>query len=195
MASDEYLHDDAGVMDIKVSDNKTLTVKDRFTLKNDNYSAEITEILAINLGDPKDPNRKLLPTLDKMQFDYGYLNPMPADAYVLIAKYHVNYNKKPSTYPGTIQISVSGFGATDSEAVKSRKLMRASGIFSLDPKFKHLNSKEIDREGNGYIITVFPGSDYTFAGQILSFSFFASGYPGSPLGDMLKEYLFDVVVK
>lgn len=167
---------------------------DRLTLENDNFSAEITELLAINLGDPKDPNRKLLPALDKMQFKYGYRNPMPADAFVLITKYHVNYNKKPSTYSGRINFDIRGFGANVDEAVDSRKLVIASNFHSLDPNFNHLNLVELDEDGNGMIVKVFPGSGYSFKDK-LSWSMNAAGYPGSPLSDYLTRSMLRITVK
>jgi len=181
--------------DMKANDKKTITIKDRLTIENDNFSAEIKEILAINLADPKDPNRKLLPALDKMQFQFGYKNPMPKDAYVLIAKYHVNYNKKPKTYVGTLQFDIRGFEGDVNEVIDSRKLLMSSSFLSNDPKYEHLNELGVDKDGNGIIVKVFPGSGYKLKkDDFLTINVIASGYIGSSINDYLSKQILRVNV-
>ncbi|WEK53522.1 MAG: S-layer homology domain-containing protein [Candidatus Cohnella colombiensis] len=149
----------------------------RLKIENAYYSAEVDELLAIKVSDFKDPNRKLLPALDKMQVDSVKIFPMPVDAYVVIMKYHVNYNKKPYMYPGRLDLSIRGFEQPEDLTIK--KLVMPSGFRSLDQKYSHLNELNVDSQGNGIVVEVLPGSGFKIDkyGRI-RFMIGASLYPG-----------------
>ncbi|MCM3260278.1 S-layer homology domain-containing protein [Paenibacillus lautus] len=75
--------------------------------------AQVDELIAIDWNDPKDPNRKLLPSKDKLVWVFGAKSNVFTDdlqAYVLILKSHYVVNKKPKSYPfDRLSLSITGY--------------------------------------------------------------------------------------
>ncbi|WP_219640823.1 S-layer homology domain-containing protein [Cohnella sp. CFH 77786] len=163
---------------------------DKLVLQNGNkFRGELDELIAINLGDPKDPNRKLLPALDKMR--YGRFQ-VPSDAYVLIAKYHIDYNNAPKTYSGVLDLQFRGFKQT--ELTSQGKLEVPMNLSSLDEKYDWINKRGVDDKGHGVATAVMPGSGYSFKSLFTYIDLYASAYPGSSLSDYLSSEIVSAQV-
>ncbi|MBT2762806.1 S-layer homology domain-containing protein [Paenibacillus sp. ISL-20] len=75
--------------------------------------AQVDELIAIDWNDPKDPNRKLLPSKEKLVWVFGAKSNIFTDdlqAYVIILKSHYVVNKKPKLYPfNRLSLSITGY--------------------------------------------------------------------------------------
>ena len=87
------------------------------TSKDGNYKAELEELVAIDLSDPKDPNRKLLPPIDKLFFSYFVDKEVGSktveleeisDYYIIVLKSKL-IHKKNNTYLDDMFFNVYGF--------------------------------------------------------------------------------------
>lgn len=117
--------------------------------------AQVDELIAIDWNDPKDPNRKLLPSKDKLVWVLGSnKNVFDNDlqAYVILLKSHYIVNNKPKLYPGDeLALNIRGYNGK----ANGRVLNMPHLIESTDPK-KHVNGLVIPKEGfsTGGIIEV-----------------------------------------
>ncbi|MBO9604367.1 MAG: S-layer homology domain-containing protein [Paenibacillaceae bacterium] len=103
------------------------------------FRGELDAMVAIDLTDPQDPNRKLLPKLDQMQWykwtsrTQGYPITNYPDSYIVIYQSHVDYNKNKDVYADIdhIYAGMAGLGAPESldEAFMAGELNRATDIF------------------------------------------------------------------
>ncbi|MGG4344014.1 S-layer homology domain-containing protein [Paenibacillus lautus] len=75
--------------------------------------AQVDELIAIDWNDPKDPNRNLLPSKEKLVWVFGAKeNVFSSDlqAYVILLKSHYVVNKKPKLYPfDRLSLSITGY--------------------------------------------------------------------------------------
>ncbi|OIA99229.1 S-layer protein [Paenibacillus sp. LC231] len=75
--------------------------------------AQVDELIAIDWNDPKDPNRKLLPSKNKLVWKFGskenvFTNDL--QAYVILLKSHYVVNKKPKLYPfKRLSLNIMGY--------------------------------------------------------------------------------------
>lgn len=150
---------------------------ENLVLENEYFRGELTELIAIDLSDPKDPNRKLLPDLDKL-YEVTNNQPIPEDAYILVMRYRIDKNLKPESYSGHMQLAFYGYDH-DGEQKVNRPLL----VNTTDHNFEWINSW---REGT--TVWVVPGSGFKVDGllqiQLNSFNFF--GYE--------KDFLFKYIV-
>lgn len=96
--------------------------------------AQVDELIAIDWNDPKDPNRKLLPSRDKLVWVFGAKSNVFTDdlqAYVIILKSHYLVNKKPKLYPiDRLSLAITGYNGKPN----STELNMAYPIESRDSK-------------------------------------------------------------
>lgn len=150
---------------------------ENLVLENEYFRGELTELIAIDLSDPKDPNRKLLPDLDKL---YSATNnvPIPEDAYILVMRYRIDKNLKPESYSGHMQLAFYGYNHNNEKEV-NRPLL----VNTTDDNFEWINSW---REGT--TVWAVPGSGFKVGGtlkiQLNSFNFFGHE----------KDFLFKYIV-
>lgn len=89
------------------------TSKLRFGAQDGSVVAQVDELIAIDWNDPKDPNRKLLPSKDKLVWKFGskenvFTNDL--QAYVIVLKSHLPVNKKPNSYPiNQLNLAILGY--------------------------------------------------------------------------------------
>jgi len=87
------------------------------TSTDGNYKAELVELVAIDLSDPKDPNRKLLPEMDNLFFSYFvdkevglktvYLEEL-SEYYIIILKSKL-IHKKNNSFGDNMHFNIYGF--------------------------------------------------------------------------------------
>lgn len=117
--------------------------------------AQVDELIAIDWNDPKDPNRKLLPSKEKLVWVLGsdknvFNNEL--QAYVILLKSHYSVNKKPKLYPGNeLALNIRGYNGK----ANGRVLNMPHLIESTDPN-KRINGLVIPKQGfsTGGIIEV-----------------------------------------
>ncbi|WP_027084522.1 S-layer homology domain-containing protein [Cohnella panacarvi] len=149
---------------------------DKLKLENKDFSGELVELIAVNLGDKDDPNRGLLPSIDKLQWGYNTINPMPKDAYVLFGRYKINYNNNTKIYHNALAFDIRGFESKDT---RFKKLSKPAGLFVDDPNFKYPDKT---------IISVFPGSGYSFnKDQSLTIYLTTTGSAGGPADSFMTS--------
>ena len=94
---------------------------------------EVVSLTAIDWNDPKDPNRKLLPSKDKLYWSIGGKETQFTDdlnCYVILLDSKLTINKKPKSYPiNRLSLSITGF---DQSNLQEGKLSIASNIISKD---------------------------------------------------------------
>jgi len=87
------------------------------TSRDGNYKAELEELVAIDLSDPKDPNRKLLPEIDKLFFSYFVDKETgrktvqlkeKSDYYIIVLKSKL-IHKKNNSYLDDMYFNIYGF--------------------------------------------------------------------------------------
>lgn len=104
--------------------------------------AQVDELIAIDWNDPKDPNRKLLPSKDKLVWVFGAKSNVFTDdlqAYVLILKSHYVVNKKPKSYPfDRLSLNILGYNGKPNGS-------------NLDMPYA-IESKDSKRQVNGLVI-------------------------------------------
>jgi hypothetical protein len=136
-------------------------VKENLILKNDLFHAEVNQIVLVNLGDPKDPNRKLLPAAVNMGVkNKSGLGKVPKDALVVIVDYEVIENKMPSKYTGLLHLNFSGYVSNDSVLVSSPKM-----FYTDDENYGYLNNSLYDTNrkttGKHTMTFIIPNSKFT----------------------------------
>ncbi|AWP29192.1 S-layer domain protein [Paenibacillus vortex V453] len=117
--------------------------------------AQVDELIAIDWNDPKDPNRKLLPSKEKLVWIQGsnrnvFTNDL--QAYVILLKSHYVVNEKPKLYPAKeLALNIRGFNGKANGTVLNMPRI----IESTDPK-KQFNGLVIPKQGfsTGGIIEV-----------------------------------------
>lgn len=151
------LFDDPGtqVLDgiLTVNSARSRWMKEKLVLKNDQIHSEITEIIAVNLADPKDPNRKLLPALEKMS-DFGKQAKVPSNAIVLIFKYKNHYNKLPNVFVGSLDLVFSGYEKPSPDSIDIFRYPRR--MYSLDSNFSQYNTTLPNDNGQGIGAIIIP---------------------------------------
>jgi len=140
---------------------------ENLVLENENFHGELTELIAIDLGDPKDPNRKLLPAMDKMYTHVDNL-PVPEDAYVLVMRYRIDKNLKPNAYPGHMELAFIGYDHSNESKVNRPMLLKTT-----DSRYEWINAKK-----DGTAVWVVPGSGFKTHGflSIQLNSYYSFGY-------------------
>ncbi|OWA34509.1 hypothetical protein B9G55_18505 [Saccharibacillus sp. O16] len=112
--------------------NMTITSKDGL------YQAKLDALVAIDMADPNDPNRGLLP-LDKLKWYNNTGNQVVTDlyinkqrnSYVLYFKGKVVYNKAPKTYAAKdqVQFMIYGFNTPNRDAFNKGVLNKSARIY------------------------------------------------------------------
>lgn len=153
------------------------------TSRDGNYKAELEELVAIDLSDPKDPNRKLLPPIDKLFFEYfvdrevGYKKVQlkeKSDYYVIVPKSKL-IHKKNNSYLDDMFFNLYGFDKTldkisgssiyliqDDQSRKSTGMRIISKNFKLELSKNEMNGKMFGRV-MGFLDT--PGGGGSFKRQ------------------------------
>ncbi|ACX63720.1 S-layer homology domain-containing protein [Paenibacillus sp. Y412MC10] len=122
------------------------TSKLRFGAPDGSIVAQVDELIAIDWNDPKDPNRKLLPSKDKLVWKFGskenlFTNDL--QAYVIVLKSHLPINKKPKSYPiNQLNLAILGYNGQPTGEL----LNMAYLVESKDPKRK-INGLVIPKTG------------------------------------------------
>lgn len=150
---------------------------ENLVLENENFRGELTELIVIDLSDPKDPNRKLLPAMDKMYTHVRDL-PVPEDAYVLVMRYRIDKNLKPRAYPGHMDLEFIGYDHRNEPKVNRPMLLKTS-----DSRYEWINEIK-----DGTAVWVVPGSGFKTYGtlKIQLNSYYSFGYD--------KDFLQKVIV-
>ncbi|MHA7966105.1 S-layer homology domain-containing protein [Paenibacillus sp. CAU 1782] len=136
-------------------------LKENLVLKNAYFHAEVNQIVLVNLGDPKDPNRKLLPPAANMGVkNNSGLGKVPKDAFIAIVNYEVIENKMPSKYTGLLHLGFSGYVSNDAVLVSSPKM-----FYTDTEKYDHLNNSLYDFNrkptGKHTMTFIIPNSKFT----------------------------------
>lgn len=105
---------------------------DKLTVSAPNKSVvgQVDRLTAIDWNDPKDPNRKLLPSKDKLIWQVGAKQTLFSDdmkVYVVLLDSKLIVNKKPKSYPvNRLSLAIQGFTGS------RNGINRATAIKSLD---------------------------------------------------------------
>ncbi|KOY18261.1 S-layer homology domain-containing protein [Paenibacillus xylanivorans] len=101
---------------------------------NGSVQGHVNSLIAIDWNDPKDPNRKLLPSKDKFFWLYGGQEKKFSDndeCYILLLDSELTVNKNPQGYrTNRLALSVRGYDGAPSKD----KINQAMPILSIDPK-------------------------------------------------------------
>jgi len=118
----------------------------QFGASDGSVIAQVDELIAIDWNDPKDPNRKLLPSKEKLVWVYGAKSNVFTDdlqAYVIVLKSHYVVNKKPKSYPvNELALNIRGYNGMASGTVLNMPQL----IESKDPN-KQINGLVIPKQG------------------------------------------------
>jgi hypothetical protein len=157
---------------------------ENLVLKNELFSAELDELIAVRLDDANDPNRKLLPAYETLRTEPEFGQPVPKDGIVLIFKYHTNYNRAPKIYTGQITVAIDGFKQPSD--IMNSPIVIPLHITSTDSKYDWLLGSWPDTNGNAQFAMFLPNSGYTLTGPI-RIGIYAMGYAGAPSGYFLSS--------
>jgi hypothetical protein len=122
------------------------TSKLRFGAQDGSVVAQVDELIAVDWNDPKDPNRKLLPSKNKLVWKFGskenvFTNDL--QAYVIVLKSHLPVNKKPKSYPvNQLNLAILGYNGQPTGEL----LNMAYLVESKDPK-RYINGLVIPKTG------------------------------------------------
>lgn len=138
--------------------------KENLVLKDAFFHAEVKQIVLVNLGDPKDPNRTLLPPAGNMGADFSEMGTVPKDAFVMVLNYEVYENKMPSKYDGLLYLKFSGY-------VDNKSLFpRARMLYTDSKDYNHLNNSMFDGSlkptGKHTMAYIIPNSGYTLENRL-----------------------------
>jgi hypothetical protein len=154
--------------------------KENLVLKDAYFHAEVNEIILVNLGDPKDPNRKLLPSATNMGVSFSEMGIVPKDAFVIIVNYEVYENKMPSKYDGLLYLKFSGYVDNNNSLVP-----RARMLYTNSKQYNHLNNSLFDGSlkatGKHSMAYIIPNSGYTLEKRL--------DRRGNPINDNLGRQL------
>ncbi|WP_339271322.1 S-layer homology domain-containing protein [Paenibacillus sp. FSL K6-1330] len=118
----------------------------RFGAQDGSVVAQVDELIAIDWNDPKDPNRKLLPSKEKLVWKFGSKENVFSNdlqAYVIVLKSHLPVNKKPKSYPiNQLNLAILGYNGQPTGEL----LNMASLVESKDPK-RYVNGLVIPKTG------------------------------------------------
>lgn len=100
--------------------------KMKITSKDGLYSAELDELIAIDLADKNDPNLAQIPALSTLKWKNTFDNSPDGfkitgkylDSYLIYSKGHVNYNNDTTRYSPT-SLFIVGFGRMENDDYKS----------------------------------------------------------------------------
>ncbi|MDO3413376.1 S-layer homology domain-containing protein [Saccharibacillus sp. CPCC 101409] len=111
-------------------DEEAMTI----TSKNGKYKAQLDAVIAIDLEDPKDPNLKLLPPIEKLKWFNNrpsIKNLMVADwkkSYIVYFKKHTIFNNDPDHYGNELTAYMTGFASND-DAFYNGTLNNAANVY------------------------------------------------------------------
>jgi len=153
------------------------------TSRDGNYKAELEELVAIDLSDPKDPNRKLLPPIDKLYFEYFIEEEKKykveklkenSDYYIIVLKSKL-IHKKNNSYGNNMHFNIYGFDRKldklsgnslyyeqDKNTIVNLNAIVISKNFKLELSKNNMNGKMFGRV-RGYLDT--PGGGGSFHRQ------------------------------
>ncbi|WP_028594173.1 S-layer homology domain-containing protein [Paenibacillus assamensis] len=125
----------------------------RVASPNGNIVGQVDSLIAIDWNDPKDPNRKLLPSKDKLLWRIGAKTKVlgdDMDAYIVLLQSSILVNKDPKRYPfNELALGIRGYnGKPDINNFNQPAL---------------LESKDQSRQINGLVI---PKNKFSTKGEI-----------------------------
>ncbi|NUU74664.1 S-layer homology domain-containing protein [Paenibacillus xylanilyticus] len=131
------------------------------TSKNELYQAKLDALVAIDLADPNDPNRSLLPDINRLKWSNNRttINDLMVkdqkNSYILYFKGGQVYNKAPNKYLDRKRLTfrVDGFESPDLDAFYYNRTLNGSAMVYQD-KFEDLPAIIIPKSG-----TVQKGND------------------------------------
>lgn len=124
--------------------------------QNNFITTEINRIVLIDLDDPKDPYRKLLPPTNKLGFRGGNVGKVANDSYVMYVEYEVKTNKNPNQYLGRLQFSTNSYVPVESWT----QLAAPSYLFTADDPYLAINALPLNGKGKAVTAFVIPNSGY-----------------------------------
>lgn len=130
--------------------------------KNSVIHSEIQRIILIDLDDPKDPYRKLLPETKKLGFrTKKNIGKMPEDAFVFYVEYEVLSNKNPKQYWGNMAMTTQSYDVP--EPYPLDRLVELHTVETNEsgyPEFNPFNVGEYG-VGKGVLAWVIPNSGFS----------------------------------
>ncbi|GKU79967.1 S-layer homology domain-containing protein [Paenibacillus sp. L3-i20] len=133
---------------------------ENLVFKNSLIHSEVKRIILIDLDDPKDPYRKLLPATSKMTF--GYDGKLPNDAYAMYIEYETYTNNGGKQYPGIIDVTTQSYKAPN--PYPHHKLIEPFPIETKEKAFRHISSRRPSnaekRIGTGVMVWAIPNTGY-----------------------------------
>jgi hypothetical protein len=173
---------------------------ENLVFKNSIIHAEIQRIILIDLDDPKDPYRKLLPETKKLGFrEKENIGKLPTDAYVLYAEYEVLSNKNPKQYWGDMAMSTQSYDVPNPYPFD--RLVQPSRVVTNESGYAILNPSNVGENGvgKGVVAWAIPNSGFTLEKNIggskynkdrnLNLSFYIEPVYGSG-SDAIRNYIF-----
>lgn len=134
---------------------------ENLVFKNTVVHTEVQRIILIDLDDPKDPYRKLLPETDKLGFrTLSNVGKMPNDAYAMYVEYETYSNKNPNLYWGTVKFTTQSYDTPS--PYPTDRLVQPSQIITNQSEFGELNPFKVSETGvgKGIMVWVIPNSSY-----------------------------------
>ncbi|WP_168123181.1 S-layer homology domain-containing protein [Paenibacillus sp. HB172176] len=152
-------------------DPNGVSMKGKYKLENLSFQnsmvhTEISRILLIDLDDPKDPYRNLLPATEKLGFRDGNIGRLPTDAYAMYIEYETLSNSNPRMYWGDLSYQTLSYVQPD--PFPFNKLVQPSYLYTEEKSFENTNSNWFPENGLGKNVTVIaiPNSGYTLQPRI-----------------------------
>jgi hypothetical protein len=132
-------------------------------LMNTTVHTEVKRIILIDLDDPKDPYRKLLPETKKLGFGLkSNIGKVPNDAFALYTEYETYTNKSPKQYPGGLELTTQSYKRP--QPYPRDKLIEPVVMITQVKGFEHIStygpSKNSNGIGTGVMVWAIPNSGY-----------------------------------
>ncbi|TVX88303.1 S-layer homology domain-containing protein [Paenibacillus agilis] len=119
-----------------------------FTTDDGKYKAEIQQLIVIDMADPKDPNRKLLPPIKELSwvsFSTEKKLKEVSDDYIILPRSKVIFNKDTKRYGNGLRFSFGGFVEDEAGLTTSSPQVLKHGKDTIDAYIVSKSKFKVDK--------------------------------------------------
>ncbi|WP_168121879.1 S-layer homology domain-containing protein [Paenibacillus sp. HB172176] len=134
---------------------------ENLVFQNSTIYTVVNRIILIDLDDPKDPYRKLLPAIEKLGFRGENIGKLPNDVYAMYIEYETLYDKNPNLYWGNLSFTTQSYDTPSPYPFD--RLVEPHKLNTLEKEYDQINMLRPSDIGVGKGVTVWaiPNSGYT----------------------------------
>ncbi|WP_059040719.1 S-layer homology domain-containing protein [Paenibacillus rubinfantis] len=130
------------------------------TTPDGKYKGEVEQLVVIDMADPKDPNRKLLPPIKELSWaSFSTIQKLQevSDDYIILLKTKDIFNKDTKLYGKGLRIMFGGFVEDETGKTKNSPQQLVHGEESLNAYIVSKSKYSVDRSGSLRINIEAPG--------------------------------------